>query len=864
MNNSFRPPRSVVSLIAALTVFCATSSSFAQTRVWNDATSSWFTPSNWTPAGPPGAGDNAIVDNGGTPFIASPGATALNLELGVSSGLGGNTQVRAGGTLAASANILVGYTSGTGTFNISGGGTASNAFDAIIGFASGTTGISTVTGAGSTWTSAQGFFVGFAGTGTLNVTNGGQVFQAGAAFNTFLGFTGTGDGTISVDGAGSLFQANGNLYIGGNTTGPQGLGLLRIDNGGTVSSMNTTVWNTGTIEIGVNPMLFNTTLNYAGGTLRTIHDTTFFNDVILHGGGIIVDSNGFDSTLSGIYSDIGSFTKIGAGSIRLTNSNTYNGKTFIEAGTLIVDNLNALGANDVILNGGTLQTVNESPRTFNVNHDYFQNGGTLRIQIGSPFTGINNDLMLVHANANLSSELFVHRVDTFMPAPGTRVTIIETDLGTVNGTFDTVNNDFPGLIQPTAEYFTDHVDVVFQLGSFTSVPGLTFNQNAVAVALNAAFADMCLPTSTFTILGNQPIATLPNVYDLIAPEEFAAMYEMSFSRATVQNGNLQGRMDQIRANADPNCGPIVEINPMPEGKNVVGKNVMPPAPAPAPDNRWGTFAMGSGQYVRVEDHDENADGYKIANGSFLAGLDYRVLHNLAIGIYGGYVGSESNLVGHGQIITDGGTVGGYATFFSHGFYLQAAGGGGWNSYENLRTAFLGTAHSRTDGSEINGMGALGYDWSMNFNAANHPGSLTVGPIASIQYTNLDIDGFRERGSLVPLEFPGQSEDSLRGSFGGKLAICLQTDHGIMLRPEVRVSWLEEFNDRAYPINARFVGCDDLFTVHGPRIGEDAAQVLAGLTVQFNPMVALYAHYEGLFGRDNYRSDSVSGGLALSF
>jgi hypothetical protein len=30
------------------------------------------------------------------------------------------------------------------------------------------------------------------------------------------------------------------------------------------------------------------------------------------------------------------------------------------------------------------------------------------------------------------------------------------------------------------------------------------------------------------------------------------------------------------------------------------------------------------------------------------------------------------------------------------------------------------------------------------------------------------------------------------------------------------------------------------------------------------MVSLFAHYDGLFGRDNYDSNSVSGGLALSF
>ena len=627
------------------------------------------------------------------------------------------------------------------------------------------------------------------------------------------------------------------------------------------------------------------TIDAAAGNINVTCDIQLRKFLIATGGNLIV-TGAHNTTISNIIDDSvarsAGITKNGSGILELDSPNNYRGGTTINNGTLIVGEFNALGIpepnpfaisfNDVNLTGGRLQT--SSPMTYNVPDNYVQTGGTVQFRIGGLTEGVNADLMQVGANGNLttgntkdaflSSNVFFHRDNNFMPALGDRVTILSTQHGTVMGTWSGVSSDFPGLIQPTPDYFSDHVDAVFNLGSFTSVSGLTFNQNAVAVALNQAFADMCLPTSTFTILGAVPMADLPHVYDLIAPEEFAAMYEMSFSRATVQSANLQGRMDQIRANADPDCGPIVEINPVPEGKNVVGKNVVAPAPAPAPDNRWGTFAMGSGDYVTVHNQDENADGYKITNGSFLAGVDYRLLHNLAIGVYGGYVGSESDLAGHGRIISDGGTVGGYATFFSHGFYLQAAGGGGWNSYENLRAAFLGGAHSSTDGSEVNGMGALGYDWTMNFNAANHPGSLTVGPIASVQYTNVNIDGFHETGSLIPLEFPGQSEDSLRSTIGGKVAICLQTDHGIMLRPEARVAWLHEYNDRAYPIEARFIGCDDLFTVHGPRIGEDAAQVTAGLTVQFNPMVALFAHYEGLFGRNNYDSNGVSGGLALSF
>src|SRR6202011_1139346 len=211
----------------------------------------------------------------------------------------------------------------------------------------------------------------------------------------------------------------------------------------------------------------------------------------------------------------------------------------------------------------TLRTAGETPLTFFAGdsaHDFTMLGGNpltiLRMKVGGTVQMVDADVLHVGRDAFLAGELFVHRINNYTPAPGDRVTILDTgDPTGRNGTFQMVLSDFPGLIQSMADYFAEHVDVVFRLGSFTSVPGLTFNQNAVAVALNEAFADACLPTSTFTILGNEPIAKLPNIFDAIAPEEFAAMYEISFSRATVQSGNLQGRMDQIRANADPDCGP---------------------------------------------------------------------------------------------------------------------------------------------------------------------------------------------------------------------------------------------------------------------------------------------------------------------
>ena len=67
-----------------------------------------------------------------------------------------------------------------------------------------------------------------------------------------------------------------------------------------------------------------------------------------------------------------------------------------------------------------------------------------------------------------------------------------------------------------------------------------------------------------------------------------------------------------------------------------------------------------------------------------------------------------------------------------------------------------------------------------------------------------------------------------------------------------------------PIDARFVGCPDIFTVHGPDVGRDAALVGAGVTIQVTPTFAVFGHYDGIVGRDNYNSYAVNGGLAFGF
>ena len=134
---------------------------------------------------------------------------------------------------------------GNGTLNIQNGGTVSNIVT-HIGSSTGSTGLVTVDGMGSNWTNLSWFYIGLSGDGTLNVRNGGTV----ANYQAFIGHDAGGIGTATVDGPGSVWTTTGALYVGGNETAAGGTGTVNVSNGGQVDvSGNLKIWNTGTFNL---------------------------------------------------------------------------------------------------------------------------------------------------------------------------------------------------------------------------------------------------------------------------------------------------------------------------------------------------------------------------------------------------------------------------------------------------------------------------------------------------------------------------------------------------------------------------------------------------------------------------------------
>jgi len=767
----------------------------------------------------------------------------------------------------------------------------------------------------------------------------GTLEFASATGNTYTGTTHVNDGVLSLNGPSGTDQIPDNVVIGDGSGGAHSAVVILqaaseiansanmtirrdglFDMNGFGETINNLVINRGDVTNvptnGVNSLALFGTLDMTGGSITgglgatpglllfgANSDVTATSDAA--GNAALIASNvtlggitrtftvndgpgAVDLEVTGVIQDgAAGLIKEGDGLLHLTADNTYVGDTTINAGEVQLDGSIASGLTTVNV-GGTLSGIGtvggnlvnngtvspgDSPGTLTVNGNYTQNAsGNLIIEIASLAT---HDLLAIGGSANLDGTLTLVKLANFSVIAGDKI-IFLTAAGGVNNEFATVVSDFVPtgtLIMPEVIYEPNDVALLFAQGSFV-IGGLTPNQTAVAVNLNNSVGD-ARADALINFLDTEPLANLPHDYDLIAPEELAALYEISFAKAIVQNMNIQHRTDDIRAGSSgfsanglnmttsgaalPDPGLTFAYS---DGKVVLpvdskDKNVM----TATPENRWGVWVTGSGDFVNVGSTD-NAHGYDITTGTVLVGLDYKVCDHFAIGLDGSYSGGRANLVDDGRIDYDGGQAGAYATIY--GFKLlgstihfDAGVSGGWNDYDTRRTGLQNMlVRGSTDGSEFNAFAAYGGDW--------HFGRLLVGTWSTLQYTNVDVNSFTETGSLAPLTFPDQNEDSFRSSTGLRLAYDASFGRTIF-RPEVRAAWEHEYGDRAYPIDARFAsGAGGIFTVHGPAIGRDSALVDAGFTVLWNNRVSTYLFYDGNLGRSNYDNNAVSGGLRVTF
>lgn len=168
------------------------------------------------------------ITAGGKVATDEASSAASSASIGHLGGSHGDASVTGVGSTWAMKNDLSIGEQGHGTLLISNKGSVSNSYGTIGNYASGW-GSVTVNGVGSIWTNRNDLIVGKAGTGYLTVKEGGAVSSSSG----YVGYSATNTSAATINGSGSRWDNSSSLHIG-----YQGAGTLNIESGAIVTSVD--------------------------------------------------------------------------------------------------------------------------------------------------------------------------------------------------------------------------------------------------------------------------------------------------------------------------------------------------------------------------------------------------------------------------------------------------------------------------------------------------------------------------------------------------------------------------------------------------------------------------------------------------
>ena len=417
-----------------------------------------------------------------------------------------------GGTFNQHDWLAIGRDSSTGTLNMSGGQIIKDSSNNVD---------SHVTLAG----------IGTAQTATINQTGGDIIVYSGGN-SVWIGETATGIYNIS----GGTLQAYDGVLLGQNG----GNGTLNIQNGteatgglgngggkevviattvifGSSDTMNgnftsaTVNLDGGTLE--TTGLVAGTgtgtrTINLNGGLLQALGDSSDFMGgtaitANVQAGGAKIDTNGFNVTVATpLVSETavdGGLTKVGAGILTLTGTNTYNGPTVVSAGSLAVNSsLGVGGANAAltVAQGATLAgtgTLNLGTSVVTVN-GILAPGATPNAGDIGTLTVVTNNLITLTSSAALQFDITNAMTKDLVVASGAQLTL--SGQLVLNGTvaLNTPYTLFSGLVAEKGA-FTSVTG-----GPANSTPTFTFNNGNYNVTFAAVPEPSTLAMSTFGIV----------------------------------------------------------------------------------------------------------------------------------------------------------------------------------------------------------------------------------------------------------------------------------------------------------------------------------------------------------------------------
>ena len=272
--------------------------------------------------------------------------------------------------------------------------------------------------------------------------------------------------------------------------------------------------------------------------------------------------------------------------------------------------------------------------------------------------------------------------------------------------------------------------------------------------------------------------------------------------------------------------------------------------------RYGGWFWGSGNFVSLNGSTA-APGFAARSGGFLAGIDQPVGDETWAGAAAGYghTGLSEHAPSSGDMDTArvafyggtrlGPTVLSATTGFAHDWITTAR-----------PLVGIGTAQEGHGGQEVTAAAQASLPLDI--------GGVRVTPRAGVQFVNLFESSFAETGANgFNLSNRGRGTDSLQPYFATSSWRSFATDQGSIITPEVRLGYTREAlsNSRLVTV-ATVTGAN--FPVQGVKPSKNMLTAGAGVTMQAQDNVYLYADYDAVAPTGNTAYQIVSAGLRIKF
>ncbi|MBI2739765.1 MAG: autotransporter-associated beta strand repeat-containing protein [Rhodospirillales bacterium] len=840
-----------------------------QGAIDNNASVVFSQAANGTYAGNMSGTGGVVLNGAGT--VTFLGTNSYSGGTSVLSGVLQGTTTSLQGNILNNASVVFGQ-SGSGSYAGSMSGTGSLT---LLGGTVTLTGTNTYSGG---TTVSGGILQGTTTSLQGNILNNSSVVFDQAANGTYAGNM-SGTGMLTKSGAGTLILGGSNSYTGGTlvsggllqgtTSSIQGIILNNASvafNQSTTGTYAGDMFGTGSLLTnGTGTVILSGTNGYTGGT--TVSGGVLQgNSASLQGGILNNASVVFNQTGSGTYagnmSGTGSMTLQGGGVLAMTGNNTYTGPTTVNASTLVVNgslastvtlnNGSTIGGNGTIgglVSSGATIAPGNSIGTLNITGNFSQSGGSYVVEANAAG---QSDRVNVTGAATINGATVQVAAASGNYANSTTYTILNA-AGGVSGTYSGVTSNF-AFLTPSLSYNANNVFLTLALqgAAFSGFSGNTGNQRGVGSALDQSYATATGDFATVIgALAGLNTQQAPYALNQISGQPYADFGTANLASNTLFMNALGQQMAMARGSAG--TGQRQALAQACEVEACDGAS---------PFSVWGSALGGFGSVQG--DGSSNTFTYNL--GGAAAGIDYRVLPSLLLGIGAGYTsGTQWADTFQGKGWTNAVSVAAYASFTQSGFYADLLAGYAYSNNQLQRQISIPglqprTANGSTGANQFLGQVELGYQVPVYA-----PAAATITPFARLQVMSVNQAAFNEWGAdSLSLNVQQQTTNSMRSTLGAQLNGAIGLGDTRTLDLALRLGWLHDYSYTGRPITAAFAGAPaNAFTVYGAAPQRDAAAIGFQASTNVATATQIYFRYDGDIGSgtDNH---ALNVGLRLQW